>query len=351
MHQAERSPEHSRRPKGSRRKLVRSALLLAIATTLSACATGGPLDSLDPRGPIAEDIDWLFKLTLYIAIAIFVLVQGAILVAAVLYRDRPGRKEPKQTHGNAKLEVVWTVIPVLILAAIAVPTVQRVFKYTDCSADALNVELIGHQWWFEYRYDDFDIDTANVLAIPTNTEVCLRMTSEDVLHNYWIPKLNGKRYLVPGQETILQLIADEPGEYWGHCGEFCGLSHALMRARVMAYEPADFEAWVAEQQAPPVEPGSGSLEAAGLEIFLANQCAACHNIDEVNPLDAGIGPDLTHFASRNTFAGAILELDEPGALESWLANPPAIKPGSFMPNLNLSQDEIDALSAYLRSLE
>lgn len=329
----------------------RSVWLLGLTLISSACATGGPLDSLDPQGPIAKDIDGLFRMTLYIATVIFILVQGAILVAVFVFRDRDGRKEPKQTHGNAKLEVVWTVIPVVILAAIAVPTVQRIFKYTECSTDAMHINVIGHQWWFEYDYVDYDVTTANVLVIPTDTEICLDMTSADVIHNYWIPKLNGKRYLVPGQQTLLLLEASEPGEYWGHCAEFCGLSHALMRARVQAMEMSDFEAWAVASEAPPVEPAPGSLAEQGKEIFLANQCVACHNIDLVNPVDVPIGPDLTHFASRNVFAGAIFELDEPGALESWLANPPEIKPGSFMPNLNLNQSEIDALSAYLRSLE
>lgn len=338
-------------PPKRRRPWLRLSLALSLVTVLSACASGGPLDSLDPQGPIAEDIDGLFRMTLYIAIVIFVLVQGAMLVAIFVFRDRDGRKEPKQTHGNAKLEVVWTIIPVVILAAIAVPTVQTIFKYTECSDDAMNIDVIGHQWWFEYQYEDHDITTANVLAMPTDTEICLRMTSDDVVHNYWIPKLNGKRYLIPGQDTVLLLEADEPAEYWGHCAEFCGLSHALMRARVIAYDQPDFDAWVAEQVAPPVTPAPGSLEEQGLEIFLGNQCAACHNIDTVNVLENAIGPDLTHFATRSVFAGAVLELDVPGELEAWLANPPEIKPGSYMPNLNLSQDEIDALSAYLRSLE
>lgn len=326
-------------------------VLVGFSLLLAACANGGPLDSLDPQGPIAEDIDGLFKMTLYIATGIFIFVQAAILVAVFAFRDRKGRKEPKQTHGNAKLEVLWTVIPVVILAAIAVPTVQTVFKYTECAPDAMHIEVVGHQWWFEYNYVDYDIATANVLVIPTDTEICLDMTSDDVIHNYWIPKLNGKRYLVPGQDTVLLLEAPDPGEYWGHCAEFCGLSHALMRARVEAMEPASFEAWAVAQEAPPETPDAGSLEAQGEEIFLANQCVACHNIDMVNPVENAIGPDLTHFASRNVFAGAVLELDEPGSLEAWLANPPEIKPGSFMPNLNLTQSEIDALSAYLRSLE
>jgi len=338
----------------------RVALLAGFALFVSACSSGGPLDSLDPQGPIAEDIDGLFRLTLYIAIAIFVLVQGGLLYALVAYRAREGRPEPKQTHGNAKLEVVWTVIPVIILASIAVPTVERIFEYTECAPDAKHIEVIGHQWWFEYNYADEGITTANVLVIPTDTQICLDMTSEDVIHNFWIPKLNGKRYLIPGQDTVLLLEAPDPGEYWGHCAEFCGLSHAKMRARVQAYDPADYDAWVDEQLGVAVQPAEGSLEAQGQEIFLAGQCVACHNIDGVNELAGaigadllgnGIGPDLTHFASRNVFAGATLELAEPGTLESWLANPPEVKPGSFMPNLNLTADEIDALAAYLRSLD
>ena len=339
------------------RRYGRLLLILSLTLLAAACSNGGPMDSLDPQGPIAEDIDGLFRMTLYIATGIFIFVQGAILVAVFVFRDRGSRKdskpvkEPKQTHGNAKLEVVWTVIPVVILAAIAVPTVQQVFKYTECAPDAMHINVIGHQWWFEYDYPDYDITTANVLVIPTDTEICLDMTSEDVIHNFWVPKLNGKRYLVPGQDTVLLLEAPEAGEYWGQCGEFCGLSHALMRARVEAMDQPEFAAWIEAQEAPVVEPAPGSLEADGLEIFLANQCVACHNIDAVNPVAAPIGPDLSHFASRNVFAGAVFGLDEPGALEAWLANPPEIKPGSFMPNLNLTQTEIDALSAYLRSLE
>ena len=138
------------------------------------------------------------------------LVQGAILLAVFLFRDRPGAKEPRQVHGNTKLEVLWTAIPALILAGIAIPTVRSVFDLTDCGAGAMPVEVIGHQWWFEYRYPESGVTTANVLVIPAGEEVCLTMTSNDVLHNFWIPKLNGKRYLVPGEETLLRMQADLP---------------------------------------------------------------------------------------------------------------------------------------------
>ena len=343
-----RGSDNAAPPRSSKFRL---GFVAVLSLLLSSCANYGPLDSLDPQGPIAQDIDGLFKMTLWIALVIFILVQGGILVAAIAFRDKPGRKDPKQIHGNAKLEVIWTVIPIIILAAIAVPTVERIFKYTECSTDAMVIDVIGHQWWFEYQYTEYDIITANTLVIPTDTEVCLNMTSDDVIHNYWIPKLNGKRYLVPGQDTLLLLEATDPGEYWGHCAEFCGLSHALMRARVEAMTMDDFEAWAAEQEQPAEAPVAASLEEEGLAIFTGSQCATCHNVDELSPLANPVGPDLTHFASRSAFAGAVLELDEPGELERWLENPPEIKPGSFMPDLDLTQAEIDALAAWLRSLE
>ncbi len=300
---------------------------------------------------MAQRIDDLFWLVFWIAVGVFVVVQGGLLVILVLFRDRRARREPRQIHGNNKLEVLWTAIPALILAGIAVPTVQAVFDLTERPDDGLQVEVIGHQWWFEYVYPDYGITTANTLVIPTGTAIDLTLVSEDVLHNFWVPQLAGKRYLVPGQETFLVLEADEPGEYWGQCAEYCGLSHALMRARVVALDQEGFDAWVAEQQRAAVEPAPGSLEEEGKNTFLNAGCTRCHVIggvwEEVSRQPPA--PDLTHFASRSMFAGASFERT-PELLRSWLANPPAMKDGSFMPNLGLNDDEITALIAYLESL-
>lgn len=357
-----------------RRRILRvtwSAGLLAFL--LTACgdlstSLDSPLSTFEEAGPFSQRINGLFWPVFWVATVIFVIVQGGILVAAFWFRDRPGRKEPKQIHGNAFLEVTWTVIPTIILAAIAVPTVQAVFDLTECGPDAMDVEIIGHQWWFEYHYPDTGITSANVLVMPTGREVCARMTSDDVLHNFWIPALNGKRYLVPGQETLLRLQADEPGEYWGHCAEFCGLSHSLMRARAQSLSDADWKAWVAAQQEPAAVPDEGTAAYAGLEVFAAKGCTACHNVDfsdddRIALEAAGLavpaladeafnGPDLTHFSSRNVFAGAYLPYEGLGyedSLSLWLANPPEIKPGSYMPNLNLTGDEIQNLIAWLGS--
>jgi cytochrome c oxidase subunit 2 len=336
--------------------LGRLLVLVAVALTLGACSIIGipdsPLDPLDPQGPFAERINNLFWPVFWVATVIFVLVEGAVLLAAIFFRDREGRKEPRQIHGNTRLELLWTVIPAVILASIAVPTVRSVFELTECGEAAYPVEIIGHQWWFEYRYPEAGIETANVLVIPAGREVCASMTSEDVIHNYWVPALNGKRYLVPGQTTLLRLQADEPGVYWGQCAEFCGLSHSLMRAQVRAVTEDEFEAWLTAQAEPAAQPDEGTPAAAGLEIFLSRQCTQCHNLNPFNLIDQAAfnGPDLTHFMDRGVIAGAYKEFSVDN-LQTWLANPPKEKPGSYMPDLALTQQEIDDLTAFLETLK
>lgn len=363
---------------GSRLRSLRLLGVAALALALSACqfidptVEDAPLNSLDPQGPFARTIDDLFWPVFWIATIIFVLVQGAILVAAIFFRDRPGRQEPKQIHGNAKLEVLWTIIPALILAGIAVPTVQSVFDLSECDPDAMRVEVIGHQWWFEYNYagiegipDGTTVETANVMVVPAGEEVCAVLTSDDVIHNFWIPKLNGKRYLIPGQETVLRLQADDPGTYYGHCAEFCGLSHSLMRAHVEAVPRADFEAWLSRQLEPASVPAEGTPEWEGVQVFVNRGCTQCHTVDfedservadNIVAEENFNGPNLTHFGDqyRTVFAGAALPEegeDFEAALKRWLADPPNVKPGSFMPDLELTETEIDALIAWLRSNE
>lgn len=358
-------PRRRRFPRSGR--LFRALGIAAFATVPAACSLieiDSPLTTFEPAGPIADRIDGLFWPVFWIATAIFVVVEGAILFAAIAFRDRAGRKEPKQTHGNAKLEVTWTVIPALILAGIAIPTVRGVFDLTECGADAMTVEVRGHQWWFQFNYPDHGIETANVLVMPEDQEVCAVMTSEDVLHNFWIPALNGKRYLVPGQTTLLRLEAYEPGDYWGHCAEFCGLSHSLMRAHAQVLAAEDFDAWVVAQQEGAPVPAEGTPAWDGLQVFLNKGCTQCHTVDFADN-DLGIadnivpepgfnGPNLTHFSSRPVFAGAYLPyegLSYRDALTQWLANPPEVKPGSYMPDLGLTQEEIDALMAWMETLK
>lgn len=349
------------------------ALVLSACQLIEPTVENAPLNSLDPEGPFARTINGLFWPVFWIATGVFVLVQGAIIFAAIFFRDRDGRKEPKQIHGNARLEVIWTVIPALILAVIAVPTVQTVFDLTECDTDAMRVEVIGHQWWFEFQYRNLEgipdgtaVETANVMMVPADEEVCAVLSSDDVIHNFWIPKLNGKRYLIPGQETVLRLQADEPGTYYGHCAEFCGLSHSLMRTRVEAVPRAEFDAWIAAQLEPAAVPAEGTPEWDGLQVYLNRGCTQCHTMDfadneagiadNILPRAAFNGPNLTHFGNqyRTVFAGAALPEEGEtfeAALTRWLADPPSVKPGSYMPNLGLTQAEIDSLIIWLRSNE
>ena len=325
--------------------------LVLFVVLLPSCIENAPLDSLSPEGPYARTIDNLFWQTFWIAVAIFVLVQTVLLVAVVLFRDKPGKLEPKQIHGNVKLELLWTIIPVLILASIAVPTVRTIFDLAKEPEDAIKVEVIGHQWWFEFKYPEYGITTANILVIPEDTPIRLEMWSNDVMHNFWVPKLNGKKYLVPGQLTYLNLYADNPGEYWAQCGEYCGLSHSKMRARVMSLNNGDFNDWVLNEQKEAQRPPEGTLAAEGEQVYLNSGCTQCHIVNGVWDIQGDrIAPNLSHVASRHVLGGASFG-NNPEDLSKWLANPAEIKPGTFMPNLELTEDEIIALIEYLGTLK
>lgn len=349
----------NRTARGARARLW--ALLAGIGVLLSACAEQAPQDTLEPEGPVARDIQNLFVPVFWIAVAVFVLVQGVLLVAAFRFRRRKGHEDdiPEQVHGNTRMEIGWTIAPAVILAVIAVPTIGRIIDLAEKPKNnPLEVTVYGQQWWWEYEYDNGAV-AANELRIPTDRPVYLTMTSRDVIHSFWVPKLAGKKDVVPGRWHYLTIQADEPGEFYGQCVEFCGASHANMRLRVIAMEPADFDAWMADQTADAAEPAPGTLAAEGKALFQGRGCAGCHTIRGVNELPRDLevlptgrewAPDLTHVGSRGTFAGSLFELN-PTELAQWLRNPPARKDGSLMPNLGLSQAEIEQLVAYLLSLK
>lgn len=388
--------------------------LIAVTVLLAACS--GEQTMLEPAGYYAQRPDSLFKVTMWIALAVFLFVQGLILFTVVRFRRKDGDDAvPTQVHGNTRLEIVWTVIPALILAAIAVPTVQQVFELSAEPDDALVIEVIGHRWWWEYRYPDSGIITANELVFPEDTNITLEMRAEEsglpdngVIHSYWIPALAGKQDVIPGRVVTLNMRADDPGRYLGQCAEYCGLSHAFMRNRGVVMTAEDYDQWVLEQQAgSPVAAavaeanpewatnteisevvtpdGVGDLVGASDPTQVAqgwasfqNNCAACHQIraDGVMSADdfnANTGPNLTHLMSRKEFAGSIFDLyeradpddpnggwtDQPNVeqLTAWVYDAPAEKAmrsadGIGMPSFNtLPQAEIDALVAYLLTME
>lgn len=333
------------------RKVVLTCALAALVLVTSACANeAAPQDVLRPSGEFAREADRLWDIVFPIAAAIFFIVEGLLLYALFRFRRRPGR-EARQFHGNTRLEIVLTALPALILAGIAVPTVQTIFDQAEEPPSALQVDVEGRQFWWRFEYPDLGVVTANELHIPIGEPVRLTIRGFDVIHSFWVPRLAGTIDVVPGRINHLTIEADEPGEYLGQCKEFCGLSHANMKLRVIAQRPEDFEAWVAGQQLE-AEPPAGAAARRGLEIF-QQTCTACHAIAGLPDMpedDRGLlGPNLTHFSARGTFAGALLENNDAN-LRAWLDDPPAIKPGSVMPDYNLSPEQIDDLIAFLRTL-
>lgn len=309
------------------------------------------MNFLKPEGPQAIEADRLWDVTFAIAVIVFFVVEGALVF--ILFKFKEGKRagEPKQVHGHTRFELLWTMIPVLILTGIAFMTVPVIFQQAREPDNALKVEVIGHQWWWEYRYEN-GVVTANELHIPVNRPVYLELKSVDVIHSYWIPKLAGKQDVVPGRVNTMIIEATEPGEYLGQCAEYCGLSHANMLASAIAHEPADFDAWLDDQMQDAVS--ASGLAAEGEDLFLngtfaeGQQCIACHTVGGTDALGV-IGPDLTHFADRSRFAGAMFERDDEN-LTAWLDDPPGRKPGSLMPDLDLTEEQVEALVAYLQSL-
>ena len=374
-----------------------------------------PQTTFNAKGPAARTINTLINPVFAIAGVVFVLILGGCLFVALKFKakdDDDYDDLPKQIHGNIKAELGWTIVPAVILLAVGVGTVTTIFDLAKKpKSDAVRVEVYGQQWWWEYRYDVDDngtydeIITANDLVIPAGRQVALRIKSRDVIHSWWSPALNGKRDAVPGRTHPLTIEADAPGEYVGQCTEFCGLSHANMRINVIALAAGDYDAWTKRQQRPAENP-SDATAIEGWKV-LTGQCTSCHRIDglkdpskggkdpssstaafkypkKVNQV-SGEAPNLTHIMSRTAFAGALFDLRKDtkecralgvnwgqtdkgqatclnrNALEAWLRNPPGVKPmdpgatmspkSRGMPNLNLTELQIDQLVAYLQTLK
>jgi cytochrome c oxidase subunit 2 len=389
---------------------IRIALVVGLGALVAGCAEDAPQDMFQPAGPNAKSIYDLSLLVFILAGVVGVIVLSFVFFTVFKFRDR-GQPNPEQLHGRPTLEIVLTIIPALILIGIAIPTVSTIMALNDTSDTECVINVTGQQWWWEIDYPtqegcgagiDEPIVTSGQMVIPVGTPVLVRGTSRDVIHSWWIPRLNGKRDMVPGRVQTNKIEADEPGIYYGQCTEFCGLSHANMRMEVIAMTPEDFEVWKLNQIKPYEPPAEGTLAAKGEQTFIA-QCARCHQVNGLEDADgapiisrpdlavySGAAPNLTHLMTRNTFAGASLNLlndrcyadvwyapsDEVGEkylegvtpdclnsvdLRAWLRNAPAVKPMYTnpeqleatdglvrgMPNLALSEDQIDELVAYL----
>lgn len=285
-----------------------------------------------------------------IAAAVFVVVEALLLYSVWRYRERPGDDGalPTQTHGNTAIEIAWTIAPALVLAIVFVSTVRTMGVVASAPEGDLYVKVIAHQWWWEIQYPELGIVTASDLHVPVGQPVQVELTSADVIHSFWVPELAGKTDNIPGRTTHTWFSVDRAGGYLGLCAEFCGAQHANMRFRVIAESPEEFEAWVKNQQAPAARPTT-ALAQQGKQAFLSNACVGCHTIAGTTA-QGKVGPDLTHVGSRRTIAAGVLP-STPENLARWVRNPQEVKPGTLMPDLNLSETTIDALVAYLESLK
>lgn len=324
------------------------SLVLLLALMLTGCGKEN-LSTLVPKGPVAEQQFFLMGLTSSIMIGVFLVVMIIFVYVLIRYRQRPGQKGiPKQVEGSHKLEILWTVIPFLLLIVMAVPTVQIGFNLAKeySNKDALQVNVTAHQFWWEFEYPDLGVKTAQELIIPAGQKIQFHVTSADVIHSFWIPALGGKIDTNPGTTNKIWLEAVEPGVYYGKCAELCGASHALMDFKVQAMEAKDFDVWAKKMKAANEAPAPVSASVVqGQELF-KKSCIGCHAIGNEG---GKMAPNLTNFGERKLVAG--IKPNDRQHLEQWLLNPQAMKPGNTMPNLNLTKDQAKALVDYLETLK
>lgn len=345
--------------------------VLAPLLLLVACDPDALQSTFGADGPVAEKQLLLFNVLLWAMVGTFVLVEGALLYSLIRFRRRPGDPLPVQTHGHTGLEIAWTIIPTILILILGVWSVVTLFELEPppASANTLEVTVTGHQWWWEFEYQDADgsgrfINTANELVVPVGKPVNLLLNSDDVIHSFWVPRLAGKVDVVPTRNNRMWFQGDKIGTFYGQCAEFCGIAHALMKFRVQVLSEADYLAWVDSYGQPPgtSEPLSAKAK-QGQQIFMSTgACLACHTIEGVPGAVGTIGPNLTGLGSKQTLASGILDLNREN-LRLWLNNPNDVKPGNRMAerapiyqsnsdgSISLSAQEVSALIEYLMSLK
>lgn len=301
-----------------------------------------PSSPFSPVSPEAHAISSLFITTLIIGGVILALVVFLVIYASIRFRSRPGQGEPYQEFGRTHLEIAWTVAPAILLAVLFYLTVRGMTK-SDPSAPAgqkPDLVVTAHQWWWELNYPNLGFVAANEIHLPVGRRFYVRIESADVIHSFWIPQLGRKMDAIPGHPNHIWIEADRPGEYQGTCSEYCGAQHAYMRLLAIAQPPDEFDAWARQQAQYPSGP-SGQVGIKGEELFGQLTCINCHVVQR-------IGPDLSHVATRQTIGAGVLQ-NTPANLTRWLKNPQAIKPGSHMPDMKLTDKQVKELVAYLET--
>jgi cytochrome c oxidase subunit 2 len=309
-----------------------------------------------PASPNAELISQLFWFTLVLATVVFVLVEGLLIYSALRFRRRAPlpTHEPPQIHGNTRLEVMWATVPALILIGLFGITVTRLGELSQIPSnpDTLRIGVTGRQFSWEFEYDGSGVKSLNELRIPTNRPLVFEVTSTDVIHSFWVPDLYGKIDANPGRVNRISFVATKPGEFRGVCAELCGAGHGNMLFRVQAMTHAEFETWLEQQRSgapPPVPPGGAGNPQQGQMLVAQKGCGACHIIPGVPGAVGTVGPTLAGVATRNPIAGSVPNTG-PNDLKAWVMNPQALKPGTAMPNLALTDAEGAHIVAFLETL-
>lgn len=345
--------------------------MLASGAGIVAAGTGPVFDvsTMNPASPSTESIRFLFIVVTAASVFILAVVWGVLFYSLARFRrrralqnagDKSKPTEPPQVYGSMPIEIAWTVAPGLIVFLLTLVIVRTEFEVRQerqpKDAKVLNVTVIGHQWWWEYIVDQDDSKpigfvTANELHVPVSTAEQLRpiylsLRSADVCHSFWVPRLAGKTDLIPGRENTMWFNTTEPGLYVGQCAEYCGTQHANMLLRVYVESEEDFQKWLAAEKKTAVEdPAMREGQAA----FLAESCINCHTI-RGTPAAGKFGPDLTHFAARETFAGCMIKLTHDN-LHKWIKDPQDEKAGCLMPAFGLDERKVDLITDYLMSLK
>ena len=335
--------------------LLLLGLLLATGLCMASPPGENPIPNIfEPHSTPADSILHLSVFVLSITGLIFLVVFILLVYAILKFRARAGDSphEPPQVYGSTQIELAWTVIPTLIVVVLFLATTRVLHAIQDAPkpANALEVVAIGHQFWWEFRYPELGIVTANELHIPVSdpanpTPTYLKLLSADTDHSFWVPQLAGKTDLIPNRVNRMWVDPHRTGVFLGQCAQYCGTQHAKMLLKVLVESPEDFKSWVNAQQHPAMQDDS---ESTGRKVFETTACINCHAVTGA-AATGRFGPDLTHLMSRSTIAAGAAE-NTREKLRLWIQNPDAIKPGSLMPAMKLSDSDLDALVSYLETL-
>ncbi len=326
-----------------------AVLFFLVSTCLAQSPTfSSPTNIFAPASTPAKSIFGLSLFVLVITGVIFVVVGSLLAYAVVKFRKRKDddSREPAQVYGSNQVEVAWTVIPILIVVVLFMATARVIANVQKAAPDnAVHVTVIGHQFWWEYRYPDLKVVTANELHVPVGAPTEIKLLSADTDHSFWVPRLAGKTDLIPNHPNVMWIDPQEPGLYLGQCAQYCGTQHAKMLLRIYVEPRTEFDHWI-QQQSQPAQSSDAASE--GQRIFEATACVNCHAVAGT-PAQGRFGPDLTHLMSRNTIAAGIATNTHQN-LRSWIQDPSRLKPGSLMPAMELNEHDLNAVTAYLETL-